>query len=495
MIQLAIITISIFLTIFCRYETGSMELAWWEAYVSSLTMVALFILWLMKPSLFKIGKEKTFKNCMFVLALTGVSSIFFFSKTNSSIYAMCITLSFPSIIMFWDSDKLYIKVLVTAALLACCIAVIYSSSRTGMISIAVSLLYIICIVFKFRYKKVLLTGVLIIGTFAAILLFVKKDSSVGRGFILENTARMLLDKPLGWGKGGFEANYMLYQSNYFTNNTDERAAMLADDIKHPLNEYMYIATNYGIHVLLIILGIIAFILVTLYKINNRESWCFIHFIALLLVWGMFSYPCSISFVAVMLLVYIPFVPRMETLLFKNWIIRYSLILFFVIYGGTQLFAMNNERRWNWAIKDYRNGEKESAMAVFDKYANYSIGNAAKLFSLATIEYNNKDYARCIEVCSECKLYMASYELELMLANCYSFACENEKALTHFSQAHYMCPNRFVPLYKQFKIYNELGDTAKLKEVGNEILTKKIKVPSRKIDIILNNVKYVLKNMQ
>ena len=197
MIQLAIITISIFLTIFCRYETGSMELAWWEAYVSSLTMVALFILWLMKPSLFKIGKEKTFKNCMFVLALTGVSSIFFFSKTNSSIYAMCITLSFPSIIMFWDSDKLYIKVLVTAALLACCIAVIYSSSRTGMISIAVSLLYIVCIVFKFRYKKVLLTGVLIIGTFAAILLFVKKDSSVGRGFILENTARMILDKPLG----------------------------------------------------------------------------------------------------------------------------------------------------------------------------------------------------------------------------------------------------------------------------------------------------------
>ena len=59
----------------------------------------------------------------------------------------------------------------------------------------------------------------------------------------------------------------------------------------------------------------------------------------------------------------------------------------------------------------------------------------------------------------------------------------------------MCPNRFVPLYKQFKIYKAQGDTAKMKSIGNEILTKKIKVHSRKIDIILNNVRYELQKFK
>ena len=59
----------------------------------------------------------------------------------------------------------------------------------------------------------------------------------------------------------------------------------------------------------------------------------------------------------------------------------------------------------------------------------------------------------------------------------------------------MCPNRFVPLYKKFKIYKEQGDTARMISIGNEILTKKIKVHSRKIDIILNNVRYELQKFK
>ena len=59
----------------------------------------------------------------------------------------------------------------------------------------------------------------------------------------------------------------------------------------------------------------------------------------------------------------------------------------------------------------------------------------------------------------------------------------------------MCPNRFVPLYKQFKIYKEQGDTARMISIENEILTKKIKVHSRKIDIILNNVRYELQKFK
>lgn len=55
----------------------------------------------------------------------------------------------------------------------------------------------------------------------------------------------------------------------------------------------------------------------------------------------------------------------------------------------------------------------------------------------------------------------------------------------------MCPNRFIPLYQRFKIYREKGEWDKMLALGNIILNKRIKIPSRKIDIILNNVKYEL----
>ena len=59
----------------------------------------------------------------------------------------------------------------------------------------------------------------------------------------------------------------------------------------------------------------------------------------------------------------------------------------------------------------------------------------------------------------------------------------------------MCPNRFVPLYKKFKIYKEQGDTARMISISDEILSKRVKQPSLKIDIILNNVRYELQKFK
>lgn len=94
-----------------------------------------------------------------------------------------------------------------------------------------------------------------------------------------------------------------------------------------------------------------------------------------------------------------------------------------------------------------------------------------------------------------KQYIPSYDLEVMIANCHMFLGNFNKADEHYIKAGYMCPNRFVPLYQRFKIYKQLGKTTKMQILGNNILKKKIKVPSKEIDIILNNVKYELCHLQ
>ncbi len=171
-----------------------------------------------------------------------------------------------------------------------------------------------------------------------------------------------------------------------------------------------------------------------------------------------------------------------------------MIIVLLFYCGIELRAFNDEMKWNNAIKKFKNGDKETAMAVFEKYDDYLIDKGQMLYSFATIEYKNKNYNRCINLCNECKEYLSGYDIEILFANSYMFIGDYEKSLEHYSMAHDMCPVRFIPLYKQFKIYKELGDTVNMVKMGNKILLKKVKIPSRKIDIIINNVKYELQNM-
>lgn len=493
MIQLIIITSSLFLTVFCRQESESMELTWWDAHVPHLAMVVLFALWLLKPNLYEKYKTTIFKKTMFVFAIAGVLGIPLLSRANSSIYAMYITLSIPAILYFYDKNR-YTKIFVILSFIACGIAVITVTSRTGIIAIAISLIFFISSHLKISPRILRFSTFFFIGLLIFMFLFVKRDSSIGRIFILKNTAKMIIDKPFGWGNKGFEANYMLYQANYFSNHTDEKAEMLADNIKHPLNEFLYIAVNWGVPVLLLTLCGVLLVLFMLHKEMNKENKCYIHFIVLLLLWGCFSYPLSISFVLVLLLAFIPITPKTKQLLFKQNAVRYSIIFILLIYGGTKLIALNHERKWYCAINEYKKGNIATATKMFNSFSSDIATNRGEtLYSLATIEYNNKEYERCINICKKCKLYLASYDLELLLANCYYFIGEHRKSLEHFTVAHHMCPNRFIPLYKQFKIYNESGDKINMTRIGNEILSKKIKVRSHKINVIINNVKYILIN--
>ena len=492
MIRTVLFAAALTASLFFRTHPGSHDVVWWESHIPALAFVALSLLYLSLPQ--RYIRQKEFASNMLVLSLAGFIAVFLADKANTSIYAMGITLSVPSMLYFIDTDRKGIKAMLIIAFIACFIAVIHSTSRTGIIAMSLSAIYLLWKLFRFRKRYAFTAAAGAVLLLLTLLFFVKKDSSDGRAFILENTVAMIAEKPAGWGKRGFEANYMYRQAEYFRNNNNETAAMLADDIKHPLNEFLYIAVNYGVHILLLAVMGVVILIILLYKRHTKESRSTLHFMALLVIWCCFSYPFSVSFVPVMLLGYITELPGVEQLR-RKWYLCYPAVMLLLLYAGISLRAFNDEREWNNAIEEYRNGNKNVAMQVFDRWEELHIDKGAMLFSLATIEYNNKDYDKCIEVCNMCSNHLASYDLEFVLANSYLFAGNSEKALEHFGVAHNMCPNRFVPLYKQFKIYKAQGDTEMMISTGNEILSKRVKVQSRKIDIILNNVRYELQKIK
>jgi hypothetical protein len=61
-------------------------------------------------------------------------------------------------------------------------------------------------------------------------------------------------------------------------------------------------------------------------------------------------------------------------------------------------------------------------------------------------------------------------------------------------AHHMCPVRFIPLYNLFKIYKQIGDIKSLRRIGNQILSKEIKVYSPEIEIIRHNTEVELQRL-
>ena len=93
----------------------------------------------------------------------------------------------------------------------------------------------------YYYLVVAMVGILFVG-----LYFIKKDSANGRILILKCTGQLIAKKPVfGYGKNGFTANYMNEQALYFTEHPNSKYSMLADNVRHPFNEYFKNIVEYG----------------------------------------------------------------------------------------------------------------------------------------------------------------------------------------------------------------------------------------------------------
>ena len=106
---------------------------------------------------------------------------------------------------------------------------------------------------------------------------------------------MIADRPfLGWGNNGFDAFYMPYQADYFMRNPESSFLLLADNLSHPFNEFLWFAVQYGIAGLILLLLMLGWILKNVFKSCDKRKKLWISLYSVLVVWGMFSYPFHIS---------------------------------------------------------------------------------------------------------------------------------------------------------------------------------------------------------
>lgn len=360
--------------------------------------------------------------------------------------------------------------------------VILSLSRTGIVALCVEAIILLLSSRAKVWIKATVILAISVGTCGAVL-FTKQDSSSGRTFIMEQTVRLIQEKPL-WGHGfhGFSREYMTRQQHYFQENTDTNTARLADEIKHPLNEFLQAWVNYGVLGAMMLLLCILLPIIAYHR--HPLAWMSM---GTLFVFCTFSYPLNypitwiflIGGVAIALHKWFPFNVRRVAI---GTVAIFVLGLIIALPCDIMLSRAHNLAQrggHSRAIATYK--ECEKLFHIFPFSMTYPFRCRQFLYNYTYELYSMGHLDEAARIAKECEQCANGYNLQLLTGDIHQMQGDSEAAITHYQHAHHMCPVRFAPLSGLLQTYQQMGDTVKADSIAHLILTKPIKIPSSDIN--------------
>lgn len=418
------------------------------------------------------------------------------SFDNPAGFAGCLCAGIPFLFFYSKYPNKRIRWGSYVALFIISTAVFFSESRAGI----VSLLIIIYSFFIHPYTKGWKIKTAILSLVLCFTLSycysVKKDSANGRLYIWRCTWEMIKDKPfIGHGIGGFNAHYMDYQAAYFKQNPNSKFQILADNIKHPFNEYLKIGTQYGIigWGVLVLLGV--FLAYCYKRSPSFESYICLLSLLSIATFSFFSYPFTYPFIWIITILNISIVIKKEysNIQFtKNRITNKAIGVcmfaasLFLLYTVT----MRIKAEIKWKEISYLSAHRKGGITLSQyKILSSDLGKEPYfLYNYAAELYAEKQYSECLFIANKCRLYWADYSLELMQAETLFKLKQYEQAEVHFNKAKLMCPARFIPLYRLYQIYQIQKKKRTAIQLAEEIVNKTVKVNSITIQLIKAEMK-------
>lgn len=381
--------------------------------------------------------------------------------------------------------KYRIKVFACISLVFLLFALILSGSRASFLACVGGIVYFYWNSFTCklrglnRYSRLLficLCVCVILG-----LYFMKKDSADGRLFIWRCTWDLFKERPyLGYGEHGFTAQYMFSQANYFKGHENEHFEFLADNVKNPFNEYLRLLIQRGL------LGVLFTGLVVLWYWKNSKRFLNSRnrvFFSLLLALGInsfFSYPFRYVYVWLCLVIigaYMEqgkiFVCRRLRYFYLFWI-NVSLSLFSVYYLSKNIYG---EVKWKQLVAKNQLKKSDACIIQYEKLYDILYGNPYFHYNYAVVLFELEHYQESRQELKVCQAFLNDMDTQLLSADIniqmgYDDDGENDLVI-----ANYMCPNRFMPIYKLMLLSEKRGCKEKACEYARIITEKPVKIPS------------------
>ncbi len=383
------------------------------------------------------------------------------------------------------------------------VMVVLSGCRTGMVCMTVIILLMVYREMRQRIKpRVLrLWGMVIgCGVLLAVVLYVfsvKQESTGGRRFILERTWELIEEHPItGYGWHGFEREYMPQQAEYFKAHPDSPAAWYADEISHPLNEFLYLWVDFGVIAPVLLLLLFAIPYYIYCKRRDRQFGLFLCPMTIVLVFSLTSYPFLYPLPwVVMALTSIVMLRKPIGKLRQRYGKTVMVASIGTCIAGLTLTIWEMTCEHEWA-KLNRAVERHYTAAVIDRYdelSNHYSCNPRFLYSYMVAQYKVSRLDEATNTYHQLRQYADTYDMELLAGDTYRHKQLYAEALQHYETAMWMCPVRFAPLEGMMQTYRDSGDLLRADSIAQVILAKPVKVPSPQVEEIKRKAKEAKEN--
>jgi HEPN domain-containing protein len=321
---------------------------------------------------------------------------------------------------------------------------------------------------------------------------------------------MIKDKPLfGHGYNSFGLFQKDYQADYFLDNISDNAnAYLSDNVNFAFNEYLQIASETGIVGLVLFLGIIISVLFSFIKLRSTEKRVrHLHLISLvgiisILISGLFSYPLHSVPIVIVFIIYISIISRhslpvysikIKPVIYKPAAI--CLVAISVILLSTQVKRWSGEQAWFDALQTIKTGDKDQALAEYQRIYPVMKYNAHFLFNYGAELSVLAKYVESNEILEEAEKRLNHTDLLVYKGINYESLNETQKAIESFNKAALIVPHKLYPKYRLFALYHNLGDFNKAKEMAKDIMKTDVKIENQISKSIKEQAdKYITQNL-
>ncbi len=411
--------------------------------------------------------------------------------------ALVVLLPFSLYCSYYFEKKYRISAIITACLIVT--VIVLSQARTAILAAAIIFIFFLIRLLKERNIKLFPIHYITISIGCLLLLvglvFMKKDSANGRLLIWQCSGQLVSRKPVfGYGGYGFTANYMNGQASHFIKHPDNKYAVLADNVRHPFNEFLKWAVNYGMVGLFLTLLLIIIPLWGSRRMGSPE----LFFIRLSLlsigVCALFSYPFNYPFIRLMAAALLAFAlaagSQSSLTVTNGYLSRGIAMLFALGLLSASVYQAFYEREWHKIAHRSLKGETQQMLPRYKSLYTHLRHKDLFLYNY-TAELNVAGrYGESLQIARECEDIWGDYDLQMLMAdNCRELQqySDTEK---HLKKAAAMCPIKFMPLYRLIELYLETGRKEEARILAQKIVNKKIKIPSP----IINSIKNKMRNL-
>lgn len=361
-----------------------------------------------------------------------------------------------------------------------------TEARASWLALVLALLYLVYMRWGrqvSRKKQMIYSlGTIVVLPFLLFFFYTLKPLSAnGRVLIWKVSCQMIKDKPFtGFGKGGFEANYLYYQAAYMKEGASDAERYVADNTHFAFNEVIRVAVEHGIPGAFVYVSFFIFICLLPTR-RDIVSYTIKSTIGGIVVWGLFSYPHSVFGVMALLVASLAALLNRQKKQTKACLSVVPLRVFRLLMIAVLvplLISIYSYYQWYDRFATYRKStsvdEAIAAPLELMRFREKLPTDMAVLTFYANVLRKQQDNKKLLEVIHTMEGLYPTPTLWIHKGDIYRKLGDMEKAEQAYQLAAAMVPTRQKARYKLSLLYLHTGRTEEAVLLARCLLSEKVK---------------------